>query len=56
MNLKGIRLEDTDLSGGHFLRTELENSKLRRVKITSADFSESNLKNVDWQEIEAFEV
>ena len=26
MNLKGIRLEDTDISGGNFIRTDLENS------------------------------
>lgn len=29
---------------------------MRRVKITSADFAESNLKNIDWKEMEVREV
>lgn len=34
MHLKGIRLSNTDLSGGNFVRANLENSFLRRVKIS----------------------
>lgn len=56
MNLKGIWLEDTDLSGGHFIRSNLESSRLRRVKISSANFMEANLRNIDWAELDAKEV
>lgn len=49
MNLNGIRLKNTDLSGGKFIRTSLKESRMRGVKITAADFSEANLKNIDWE-------
>lgn len=48
MNLKNLRLEDTNLSGGNFICTDLESSRMRRMKATSADFTESTLKNLDW--------
>lgn len=48
MNMAGISLEDTDLSGGNFIRTNLNGSRMRRVKITSANFTEANLENIDW--------
>lgn len=56
LDLSGVRLEDTDLSGGVFLRTNFENSGLKRVKITSADFTESNLTNINWTDMHAAEV
>lgn len=56
MNLKGIRLEDTDLSGGVFIRANLEGSRMRRVKLTSATFTNANLRNIDWADIETKEV
>lgn len=56
MNLKGIHLEDTDISGGNFIRTDVQESCMRRVKLTSADFTESNLMNVDWQEMVTKEI
>lgn len=48
MNLTNLRLADTDITGGNFIRTDLKGSKMRRVNITSADFTESNLMNIDW--------
>lgn len=56
MNLRGIFLKDTDLSEGNFIRTNLEYSRMRRVKLTSADFSEANLTGIDWEDMEAKEV
>lgn len=29
---------------------------MKRVKLTSADFTESNLNNIDWEDVEAKEV
>lgn len=56
MNLRDIRLKDTDLSGGKFIRANMEGSHMTRVKIASADFTEANLRDIDWQEIQAKEV
>lgn len=56
MNMKGIRLEDTDLSDANFIRTNLENSRMRRVRIDSANFTQANLKGIDWQEMDTAEV
>lgn len=52
MNLRGIKLLDTDLSAGSFIRTNLEGSQFRRVKLISGSFNRANLRNIDWAEIE----
>lgn len=56
MNLRNIRLEDVDLIWREFIQTDLENSLTRRVKITSVETAESNLRNIDLKEIAAKEV
>lgn len=56
MNLKGLKLEDIDLSGGIFIRANLEDSKFRRVKLSSVDFYNSNLNHINWTDIETKQI
>lgn len=56
MNLTGLCLEDTDLSQGSFIGTNLESSIMRRVNITSANFTVANLLNINWRDMDAMEV
>lgn len=56
MNIKGIQLEDTDISESNFVNANLEGSCMKRVNLSYTDFTGANLTNIKWDFVESEQI